>query len=70
MHHHFAIAKIVYKLEQTSPTLPNQSENFKQVCWRFLMIFSMSSSERLNDIVKMNGTHTNHLLKHGNFNLY
>lgn len=40
---------------------PNQSENFKQVRWRFLMIFSMSSSERLNDIVKMNGTHTNHL---------
>lgn len=25
------------------------------------MIFSMSSSERLNDIVTMNGTHTNHL---------
>lgn len=56
MNHHFA------KLKQTSPILPNQSkENFKQVRWRFLMIFSMSSSERLNDIVKMNGTHTNHL---------
>lgn len=56
IHHHFA------KLKQTSPILPNQSkENFKQVRWRFLMIFSMSSSERFNDIVKMNGTHTNHM---------